>query len=245
MTRLVAPAKLTRGLRVTGRRPDGLHSLEAEMVSLDLADELWFAPAGESSVTVAGPAARGVAPGRRNLVLRALEAVGRTAAVDLLKRIPAGGGLGGGSADAAAVLRWAGCDDRSVALGLGSDVPFCVTGGRALVSGVGETVEPLEFVPLEFTLLLVPLAVSTPAVYAAWDDLGGPTGYANNDLEQAALAVEPGLARWRDALRDATGAEPVLAGSGGTWYVEGAFEDAQVAGADVVVARAVRPGWDG
>jgi 4-diphosphocytidyl-2-C-methyl-D-erythritol kinase len=75
--------------------------------------------------------------------------------------------------------------------------------------------------------------VSTPAVYRAWDALGGPTAEGPNDLEPAALVVEPGLAVWRDRLGDATGRTPVLAGSGGTWFVEGDFPD--VAGA--VVAR--------
>jgi 4-diphosphocytidyl-2-C-methyl-D-erythritol kinase len=59
-------------------------------------------------------------------------------------------------------------------------------------------------------------------VYAAWDDLGGPVGESGNDLEPAALSVAPRLAEWRDRLGDATGAAPRLAGSGGTWFVEGA-----------------------
>jgi 4-diphosphocytidyl-2-C-methyl-D-erythritol kinase len=82
-------------------------------------------------------------------------------------------------------------------------------------------VEPLGFVELTFTLVLPGLHCSTPEVYAAWDDLGGPTADGPNDLEPAALTVEPELARWRDALGDATGQTPVLAGSGSTWFVEG------------------------
>ena len=77
-----------------------------------------------------------------------------------------------------------------------------------------------------FTLLTPPFGCSTPAVYRAWDDLGGPTATGPNDLEPAALVVEPRLARWRDQLGDATGAAPVLAGSGSTWFVEGSFPDA-------------------
>ena len=61
------------------------------------------------------------------------------------------------------------------------------------------------------------------AVYQAWDDLGGPTADGPNDLEPAALVVEPDLAEWRDELAEATGRTPVLAGSGSTWFVEGAF----------------------
>jgi 4-diphosphocytidyl-2-C-methyl-D-erythritol kinase len=217
---LVAPAKLTVSLRVTGVRDDGYHLLDAEMVSLALADELTFAE-GDGLEVVGGAPALG--PPGDNLVCRALRAVGRTASVRLVKRIPVGGGLGGGSTDAAAVLRWAGCDDVDVAASLGADVPFCLRGGRARVTGTGEVVEPLPFVPRTFTLVTPPFGCSTPAVYRAWDSLGGPTAEGPNDLEPAALAVEPRLARWRDELGEATGRTPVLAGSGSTWFVEGAF----------------------
>lgn len=206
-----AHAKLTRSLRVVGVRVDGYHLIDAEMVTLDLCDELEFSE-GRNEL----PA--------DDLASRALAAVGRDDVhVALAKRIPVGAGLGGGSADAAAVLRWAGCRDLSVAVGLGADVPFCLVGGRARVRGIGEVIEPLPFEERVFTLLTPPLHVSTPAVYAAWDRLGGPVADGPNDLEPAALAVEPRLAEWRDRLGEATGCTPVLAGSGGTWFVEGEF----------------------
>jgi 4-diphosphocytidyl-2-C-methyl-D-erythritol kinase len=225
-----ALAKLTLTLRVTGLRGDGYHLLDSVMTTLDLADTLEFGEGDDVEVVGAD------LPGD-NLVTRALRAVGRRAAVRLEKRIPVGAGLGGGSADAAAVLRWAGCSDPAVAVALGADVPFCLVGGRARVTGVGEIVEPLPFVDAAYTLLTPPLHVSTPAVYKAWDDLGGRTADGLNDLEPAALRVEPRLAAWRDTLGDATGRQPVLAGSGGTWFVEGAFPD--VPGA--VVTRTDRP----
>ena len=257
---ILAPAKLTLSLRVTGVRADGYHLLDAEMVSLDLADELTFGegsgfeivdarPGAHASPvpapTATGrrlrpgvPAAPGVPPGvpagDDNLVRRALRAVGRDAHVRLVKRIPAGGGLGGGSSDAAAVLRWAGIDDIEIAAMLGADVPFCLRGGRARVSGVGERLDPLPFVERTFTLVTPPFGCSTVAVYRAWDALGGPTADGPNDLEPAALRVEPGLARWRDRLGEATGQVPALAGSGSTWYVEGAYP-----GDGRVVARTV------
>jgi 4-diphosphocytidyl-2-C-methyl-D-erythritol kinase len=220
-TTVAAPAKLTVSLRVTGVRPDGYHLLDAEMASLDLADELTFGEGDGLDVDGGDPAALG--PGDDNLVSRALRAVGRTAHVWLVKRIPVGGGLGGGSADAAAVLRWAGCDDVGVAASLGADVPFCLRGGRARVRGTGELLEPLAYVPRTFTLVTPPFGCSTPAVYQAWDTLGGPRADGPNDLEPAALAVEPRLAHWRDELAEATGQVPVLAGSGSTWFVEGAY----------------------
>jgi 4-diphosphocytidyl-2-C-methyl-D-erythritol kinase len=229
---VLAPAKLTRRLRVTGRRTDGFHLIDAEMVSLDLADSLSFREG--DGLAVHGSNAD-VPLDDDNLVRRALRAVGRTATVALDKRIPAGAGLGGGSSDAAAVLRWAGVTDLSLAATLGADVPFCLVGGRARVTGVGEQVESLPFEPLTFTLLTPPVHCSTPAVYAAWDDLGGPTADGPNDLEPAALVVAPELTRWRDRLGDATGQTPVLAGSGSTWFVEGAHE-----GDDLVVVHTVR-----
>lgn len=217
-----APAKLTVSLRVTGVRDDGFHLIDAEMVTLDLADELVFADGDGLSIVGRGGGLAVVADDD-NLVRRALRAVDRRAHVTLTKRIPAGGGLGGGSADAAAVLRWAGCDDLAVAASLGADVPFCLRGGRARVTGIGDVLEPLPLLDRTFTLLTPPFGVSTPAVYRAWDSLGGPRADGPNDLEPAALAVEPRLAEWRDRLGDATGAMPVLAGSGSTWFVEGAF----------------------
>ncbi len=245
--KLPAPAKLTLSLRVTGRRADGFHLIDAEMVTLDLADELTFvgspppASGGEppppSRLEVGGPYAQGVPSGSDNLVLRALAAVGRRAHVRLHKRIPAGAGLGGGSADAAAVLRWAGCTDLAVAAALGADVAFCVVGGRARVRGIGEEVEPLPHLDRAFTLLMPDLIVRTPAVYQAWDNLGAPEGPNGNDLEPAALVVAPELARWRDRLGDATGSVPRLAGSGSTWFVEGAHP-----GEGRVVVRTAAPG---
>ena len=219
--RVRAPAKLTVSLRVVGVRPDGYHLLDAEMVTLDLADELELTDG--QGIEVEGPAAEGVPTGADNLVARALALMERTARVRVCKHIPAGAGLGGGSADAAAVLRWAGCRDLRVAARLGADVPFCTVGGRARVRGVGEVVEPLPFEARTYTLLIPPVPVSTVEVYRRWDALGGPVGDNGNDLEPAALAAVPELVDWRDRLGEATGETPRLAGSGGTWFVEGAF----------------------
>jgi 4-diphosphocytidyl-2-C-methyl-D-erythritol kinase len=220
-TTVVAPAKLTLSLRITGVRDDGFHLIDAEMVSLDLADRLTIAEG--DGVEIVGVGGDEVAAGGDDLVARALRLVGRRAHVRVDKRIPPGAGLGGGSADAAAILRWVGYDDLEGAAHLGADVPFCLVGGRARVSGIGEVVEPLPHEPRTFTLLTPPFGCATPAVYVAWDRLGGPTGPGANDLERAALDVEPRLADARDALAAATSAVPMLAGSGSTWFVEGAF----------------------
>lgn len=218
-----AHAKLTRTLQMTGRRTDGFHLIDAEMVSLELHDLITIDPSGDG-IRVTGPFAAGVPTGADNLIARALEEVGRTAYVTVDKRIPHGGGLGGGSTDAAVVLRWGGLgtDDASLiaASELGADISFCLVGGRARVTGIGEIVEPLPHVDREITLIIPPLGVSTPATYQAWDDLGGPTGDGPNDLEVAAIAVEPQMAWWRDAITAAIGEAPVLAGSGATWFTE-------------------------
>ncbi len=181
-----------------------------------------------------------VPAGDDNLVRRALAAAGRRALVRLHKRIPAGAGLGGGSADAAAVLRWAGVSDLEVAARLGADVPFCLVGGRARVRGVGRGGRPAcpstRSRAGAYTLLTPPFGVSTRLVYRAWDQLGGPVSPGPNDLEAAALRVEPRLAAWRDRLGDATGETPVLAGSGSTWFVPGAYP-----GEGRVVVRPVPP----
>ncbi len=260
---LVAPAKLTVSLKVIGRRADGYHDIDAEMVTLDLFDRLVVDP-GRNGVEIApapGARADALTCGPDNLVARALAAAGRTAGVRVDKRIPVGGGLGGGSADAAAILRWAGVGDLAVAAALGGDVPFCTLGGRALVEGIGERVTPLVYEQREFVLLVPPFGVDTAAAYRCWDELeaGGSRRTDGsrevNALTEAALAVEPRLATWRDLLGERTGKAPVLAGSGSTWFVEGSAEELHVGDREVLACgrdqgrlipvRTVPAGWAG
>ncbi|MFN7148413.1 MAG: 4-(cytidine 5'-diphospho)-2-C-methyl-D-erythritol kinase [Microthrixaceae bacterium] len=225
---LLAPAKLTLSLAVTGVRDDGFHLIDAEMVSLDLYDVLEVTDVlevadGELAVEVVRDGASRPAP-PDDLVRRALDAAGRRASVRLHKRIPAGAGLGGGSSDAAAILRWAGVRDVDLAVQLGADVGFCLRGGRARVRGIGELIEPLEHVERTFTLFTPPLHCSTPVVYRRWDELGAPRGDHGNDLEPAALSAYPELEAHRQRFAERTGERPRLAGSGSTWFVEGAHE---------------------
>lgn len=224
-------AKLTRTLRITGRRDDGYHLLRAEMVTVDFADDLTFTDAEISSLTLVDeiawertdpadrvPESPAIPADESNLVLRALAIAARPAAVLLVKRIPAGGGLGGGSSDAAAALRHAGVFDAGIAVSLGADVPFCVEGGRAVVSGIGEIVEPLPFVPLDFVVVTPGFGVSTPSAYRAFDELG--RGPGENDLERAACAVEPRLTRVRELITSVAEGPAELAGSGSSYFVE-------------------------
>ncbi len=220
---LNAPAKLTLSLRIVDTRDDGLHLIDAEMVTVDLFDRLELV-VGEAGLSVVGGGAD-IPTGPDNLVARALKLVGREASVTLTKRIPSQAGLGGGSSDAGAILRWANFDDLEAAAALGADVAFCTVGGRARVRGIGELVAPLPYESQTFTLLTPPVACPTGAIYTRWDELGGPAGENGNDLEAAALDVVPELARWRDRFGDAVGKTPRLAGSGSTWFVEGEYPD--------------------
>ncbi len=242
LIRLTAPAKLTLRLRVTGTRSDGLHLIDAEMVTLDLHDSMEIDPSRTGLVVRGG--GEDIPTGSSNLVNRAMVLAGRSGSIVLRKRIPSRAGLGGGSSDAGAILRWAGFDPRDQddldrAASLGADVAFCLMGGRAHVSGIGETVTPLTFEERDLTLVTPPISCSTPEVYRAWDELGGPSNPESpNDLEAAAIHVAPDLERWRDELADATGQRPVLAGSGSTWFVYGHFP-----GVGRVTTKTTPAGW--
>lgn len=223
---LIAPAKITLSLRITGVRSDGYHLIDAEMASISLSDTVRIAQSPRTSLQISGPFADGVPNDASNIALRALALANRTAEVEIVKNIPHGGGLGGGSTDAATILRWAGYTDLESASHIGADIPFCMVGGRARVRGIGEIVEPLPGYSqqLPLTLIVPPLQVSTPVVYKAWDDLGGPNSVGVNDLEPAACAAYPDLGRWRSQIK-ALGLEPILAGSGATWFVHGHHKD--------------------
>ena len=221
MISLEAPAKLTLSLRITGVRDDGYHLIDAEMVALSLADVVHINPSDSINISATGPFSDGVPTDESNLVHKALSLVQRPADVRLEKNIPHGGGLGGGSTDAAAILRWAEFLKPVEAARLGADVAFSLFGGRAQVSGIGEIITPLPFVEMPLTLFVPPLHVSTPLVYKTWDQLGGPHGDLENDLEPAALAAVPELATWRAQIEEAFEVRPHLAGSGATWFAHG------------------------
>jgi 4-diphosphocytidyl-2-C-methyl-D-erythritol kinase len=255
--RVAAPAKLTLALRVLGTRPDGFHELDALCVRASApADTVTVAPAPPGTgiaLALTGPTSAGLPTDATNL---AVVAAARAGAVDVAiavhKEIPAGGGLGGGSADAAAVLlALAALEGRedldgrpgagrpsdelvAVAAAVGSDVPVCLLTGLAWMRGRGEVVVPIGPAPdLALVVVTPPFGCSTPAVYRAWDRMGGPVGEAQpappalaghlaelrNDLEPAALEVEPRLADLRAALVELTGRPPLLAGSGASYVV--------------------------
>lgn len=270
--RVQCPAKLNRFLGVLGRRADGFHDVELVTTVLEgvpgLTDTLCAEPAETLSLALSGPASEGLSAGESNLVLKAwrlLEAeAGRPlpAALGLEKRVPHGGGLGGGSSDAAGALR---LGNTLFALGLppsrllelaaalGSDVPLFLLGGSVLGLGRGERVQPLRPIPLEPLLLVHPgLHVATASVYRALASVGYPMaaplpslpeGQAppwRNDLAGAAVFVCPALGAVREVLA-ATGGQPLLCGSGSCWAAR--YPDAPARDAAEAAVRAAQPGW--
>ncbi|MDQ6748323.1 MAG: 4-(cytidine 5'-diphospho)-2-C-methyl-D-erythritol kinase [Candidatus Dormibacteraeota bacterium] len=247
---IVAPAKLNLGLEVVGRRPDGLHELVSIMVNVDLADDVRITtqPGLELTGPYAGDAPADPGQELASRALRALQARSSTVpehGLSIVKRIPVGAGLGGGSADAAAVLRagsalgvdLAATDLLAIALELGADVPFQLQGGAALVRGVGEQLETLPVPELWAAVVFPGIAVSTAAVFAElkeseWGtgkmieaaarflaDGGGAGALARlpNSLMAPALRLHPGLAEHVAALRQ-KGWDPHLTGTGSALY---------------------------
>jgi 4-diphosphocytidyl-2-C-methyl-D-erythritol kinase len=193
---LKAPAKINLTLEVLARRSDGYHGVRSVMVPLDLADELAFEPASAFSFDCD----RRELADERNLAVTALEsAFGSLPPVRILlsKRIPVQAGLGGGSSDAAAVLRAAMSgafgptppkDWLRLARGLGSDVPFFLAGTAALVEGTGERVTPAGAIPQWHVLIVKPpVAVSTAEAYRELDARERPQRPRNGSASIAML----------------------------------------------------------
>jgi len=222
MIELLAPAKLTWFLEITAQRSDGYHLLRSEMTSLDLADRLRVSDGDGVVYTGNVVGLEELNNSDDTLIHRALRVAGRRAHVEVHKQIPLGGGLGGGSSNAAAILRWAGVNDVESAASLGGDVPFCVVGGRALVTGIGEIVEPRAANPTPVTLFLPTFGVNTAACYRAFDEMvregWRPSG--RNHLLDPACRVAPQLRNLVEWIGAEVG-EPILAGSGSTVFVEG------------------------
>jgi 4-diphosphocytidyl-2-C-methyl-D-erythritol kinase len=214
--KVLAPAKINLFLWVGERRADGLHEVSSVMQSVSLADELAVSPSDGISLDVS-PA--GAAPeDESNLVVAAVRALrgacssGSGAALSLVKRIPAGAGLGGGSADAAAALvglneLW-GCRLSKKALeklgaSIGADVPFCVRGGTAGAIGAGERLGPLIVrEPLWWVIAKPPGSQSTAEVYARFDELAGQRPGDSDPVELGDALARGDLDRIAAALRN-------------------------------------------
>lgn len=266
-----APAKINLTLSVIGRRADGYHTLDTVMHSVTLADAVTLAPAETLTLEIEGAAPAG----RENLMWRAAErffaetGLPCGAAMHLAKRIPSEAGLGGGSADAAAVLRglrrMTGADISDEALcrigaSLGADIPFCIMGGAARCGGIGDELAPLpawEGLPL---LIVRPaVSVSTPAAYREIDrltempprtsdamaralaarDLPLLVRSLANDFEAAMLPALPALQAAACELR-ALGLPALMTGSGSAFFLI-AEGDARKKAKEVLAAA--HPDW--
>ena len=244
---MLAPAKLNLCLFVGPRRDDGLHEIRSLFEPLELADELVIAEAGEDEVIcegIDGP----------DLTATALAALrengwnGPPLRIELRKRVPVAAGLGGGSADAAAVLRLARGEVeglRSIAAGIGADVPSQLQPRACLVAGAGEVIEPIP-PPGEHGIILIPQpeGLATAEVYAEADRLGAPRGeneleairrqlrdavdqggspldyreHLVNDLQPAAISLRPQIEEALTALEEGGAAHAMVTGSGPTAF---------------------------
>ena len=251
ISRIHAPAKLNLNLRVTGRRDDGYHLLDSVVVFTGFGDWIEPEPAQEDSVAVTGDFAPSVGAGEDNICFRALAAfrdhggLAGCHSITIDKRIPAGAGLGGGSSDAAVILRYlnrtspAPLADRRLAeaaLSLGADVPACLAGIAQRMQGIGDMLTPLDPVPHGHLVLagadaMLPTAEvfkslresgSGDAAPLRSSEISGSVAdivAAGNDLQAAAMSLSPDIALVLDRLRDGNGVIAAqMSGSGSACF---------------------------
>jgi 4-diphosphocytidyl-2-C-methyl-D-erythritol kinase len=274
-----APAKINLYLRIVGRRDDGYHLLDTLVAFAGLADRVAVDAADDLSLEIDGPFAAPLAAEAMadNLVMRAARTLASTlgiaprAHLRLTKNIPVGGGLGGGSADAAAVLRalctlWQADlsehDLADVALRLGADVPMCLAGRAACVSGIGERIGPALRLPACGLLLVHPrILLPTAAVFRAagarppWSPslpvtklpdtvagLAGMLAVRGNDLTDAAVSLVPAIGAVLARLRATTGCRhAAMSGSGAACFA--LYDDVVLADAARLDVAQAQPQW--
>jgi 4-diphosphocytidyl-2-C-methyl-D-erythritol kinase len=233
---LPAPAKVNLFLHITGRRADGYHTLESAMVYVAFGDTITLTRRDDAQIALRTPLA-GVAP-EDDLCVRAASLLQKTlrvntgVTIDVIKRIPTGAGLGGGSSDAATVLLglnrlWnADCSRAALqrmALSLGADVPFFIFGQAALARGIGEQLTPISVPSVAITLVKPNVHVPTPQIFAhasltrntaplQFDVL--PLHAGRNDMQATAEALYPEVAIARHAL----GSHARMSGSGASVF---------------------------
>ena len=231
-----APAKINLTLHVTGQRADGYHLLDSLVIFSNVGDRLWITPADEISLEVVGPFAKGVPSDSRNLIWQAAELAGRSAHIKVEKNLPHGAGIGGGSSDAAAVLRHFRVTDGAAQLG--ADVPVCLAAKASRMRGIGDQITLVEGLPKRLWAVLVnPMVhVPTPAVFAGLTQkthapmpdplpaLRGDRewllwlGQMRNDLEVPAIVQAPVIAEALHALKAWNPFLARMSGSGATCF---------------------------
>ena len=278
-----AAAKINLALHVTGRRGDGYHLLDSLVTFTDIGDRLTFSPSDTDRFTLSGrfaddlPHHDDIRTG--NLALRARnrlreEAAGAGAAagpvhIHLEKNLPPASGIGGGSADAAAVLRglnrlWQpGLDAETIALialSLGADVPMCLASRPLIARGIGDIIVPATGFPrLDLVLANPLLPLATPAVFAALENRHNPplsieaqapadasewialVRESRNDLQLPASRIAPAIHGVLDALSSAGASLVRMSGSGATCF--GLFADVDSAKAAADRLAHARPDW--
>ncbi len=263
-TKAFAPAKINLTLHVTGQRPDGYHLLDSLVVFADIGDKLEFNPGPALSMAVTGEHAAGVPTDIRNLVWKAAEAAGWTGHIDLNKVLPHGGGIGGGSSDAAATLRMiadqGGAVSPDTALSLGADVPVCVLAAGARMRGIGEQLDPVKLPPLPALLVNPGVEVPTGAVFSALvsrdnppmpdvlpafhapEDCAAWLQGQRNDLEPPTAGLVPDVARVLEELADTRNSLLArMSGSGSTCFaLYPTMKDAHFAAYEIGAAH---PDW--
>ncbi len=233
-----APAKLNLALHVTGRRGDGYHLLDSLVAFAAVGDRVALQP-GPLGLRIDGPFGAALTADGDNLCLRAARLAGGAAQIRLTKNLPVASGIGGGSADAAAVLRGLarmGHPLPDAAHRLGADVPVCIASDPARMQGIGEIVTPVPRLPSVPLVLVNPgVAVATPQVFAAMDrrdnpplpqvtrfaDLAALIGWLSvtrNDLQAPAQQIAPVIGTVLSALTATGAAFARMSGSGATCF---------------------------
>ncbi len=264
--RVFAPAKVNLTLHVTGQRADGYHLLDSLVVFADVGDVVTAAKGNGLTLAVTGPEAGGVPAGERNSILQAARFMGvDDVALTLEKHLPTAAGIGGGTADAAAALRaiaqLRGVDVPADVLPLGADVPVCLRGRAVRMSGIGEELTDVGGFPDVWVILVNPrVGVSTPKVFKRLQrkdntpmpdqipafetarDLAGWLAEHRNDLEAAAIEVQPKVAEVLAVLRQVSGQLLTrMSGSGATCFAIFKGEQSAKSAAQKIAAQ--HPDW--
>ncbi len=258
-----APAKINLTLHVTGRRSDGYHLLDSLVAFANTGDCVHISLAEKTTLTVTGPMAEDVPTGPSNLCVRAADLFGQPAHIQLEKHLPAAAGIGGGSSDAAAVLRGleqlTGRPFSGDAASVGADVPVCYRAEATRMAGIGDVLTPFALPPLYAVLVNPGVEVSTADIFRrlngnARDPMSDPPAGADaatlcdwlrsqrNDMEDAALAVEPSISVVMEALCGAEGQLCCrMSGSGATCFA--LFEAEKAAAHAAAVIADENPDW--
>ena len=261
-----APAKVNLSLHVVGQRPDGYHLIDSLVAFGVAADRLILTPSDKSELSITGPESAGLPSGAGNLAFQAARLVGTPISITLEKYLPVAAGLGGGSSDAAAVLRGiqvlaGGAREYATEqlVSLGADLPVCFGAQSARIRGIGECVEPVDLPDLPVVLANPRCGLSTSSVFSQLqskanapmpDELPNfrDSGYLiewllrqRNDLDAPAQQISSSVAIALRALEQSHALLVRMSGSGATCF--GIFETEEAATSAAEMVRDIHPDW--